>query len=99
MKNIRIGTCVPGRNFAQWAPKLVQAGFECVTVNYHMEMEPEELAALPEIVKRALDGTSATISALGFYCNALENPSRTAPWAAPGKRIPATLASIPARGI
>ena len=74
MKNIRIGTCVPGRNFAQWAPKLVQAGFECVTVNYHMEMEPEELAALPEIVKRALDGTSATISALGFYCNALENP-------------------------
>ena len=53
MKNIRIGTCVPGRNFAQWAPKLVQAGFECVTVNYHMEMEPEELAALPEIEARA----------------------------------------------
>ena len=66
MKNIRIGTCVPGRNFAQWAPKLVQAGFECVTVNYHMEMEPEELAALPEIVKRALDGTSATDMMLGL---------------------------------
>lgn len=71
MKNIRIGTCVPGRNFAQWAPPLIRAGFECVTVNYHMELELDELKALPETVKRALDGSGAGISALGFYCNAL----------------------------
>ena len=96
MKNIRIGTCVPGRNFAQWAPKLVQAGFECVTVNYHMEMEPEELAALPEIVKRALDGTSATISALGFSCNALENPEHERSCTPPStRRAPSAQRSFP----
>ena len=47
-QQIDIGTCIPGGQAEQWLPAMVQAGFECVSINFHMSLggvELEELAA------------------------------------------------------
>jgi len=73
MKTIRIGTCIPGSNFTSWAPALLDQGFESFSINFHMSFGGVDLEQLADQVRHLLDGRDIAISALGFYCNALEN--------------------------
>ena len=73
MKKIKIGTCVPGHLTFQWGPHLVKAGYECLSLNFHMAYDQGNMAEFAKKVLSMLDGTDAGISSLGFYCNALQN--------------------------
>ncbi len=72
MKQIAIGTCVPGRNFLTWAPALKDKGFECFAVNFHMTFGDIRLEELAPKVRALLDGSGVRVSSLGYYCNALQ---------------------------
>lgn len=74
MKQIEIGTCIPGTMAEQWIPHMVKAGFECVAINFHMSLEGTDLKKLAEKVHEMLDGTGVRVATLGYYCNAIENP-------------------------
>ena len=71
MKQIRIGTCIPGTQAEAWLPYMIQAGFECAAVNFHMSLEGTDLKEHAIRVKNLLDGTGVYVSTLGFYCNPL----------------------------
>ena len=43
MKQIQIGTCIPGTQAEKWIPYMVDAGFECVAINFHMSLEGVDL--------------------------------------------------------
>ena len=73
-RQIRVGTCIPGNSFLDWVPGMIDKGFECFTVNFHMSFGGVELSDLAPRVRALLDGTGIEVSALGFYCNALQNP-------------------------
>lgn len=72
MRHIPVGTCVPGKAFSTWAPKLRSAGFESFAINYHMRITEEEIASLPDTAKMAREELGAPISILGYYCNSLQ---------------------------
>lgn len=74
MKQIEIGTCIPGTAAEKWIPHMVNAGFECVAINFHMSLEGTDLKKLADKVKNMLDGTGVRVATLGYYCNAIENP-------------------------
>jgi sugar phosphate isomerase/epimerase len=71
MEQIKIGTCIPGTLAEDWAPHMVKAGFETVSINFHMSLEGIDLKELAPKVKGIL-GDKATVGALGYYCNALQ---------------------------
>lgn len=71
MKQIKVGTCVPGERAVEWLPHIVKAGFECVAINFHMSLHDNDLEELAKKVHEILDGTGVYVSTLGFYCNAL----------------------------
>ena len=73
MEKIRIGTCVPGSEPEKYLPHFIQAGFECVSLNFHMKYEEGPLAQYAQRVKDLLGDTGVGISSIGFYCNALQN--------------------------
>ena len=74
MKQIEIGTCIPGTMAEKWIPHMVNAGFECVAINFHMSLECTDLKKLAEKVRGLLDGTGVRVATLGYYCNAIQNP-------------------------
>lgn len=71
MKNISIGTCIPGTAFEQWAPAFMDKGFERFSINFHMQFGGVDLEQLADKVHSMLDGSEIRISSLGYYCNAL----------------------------
>ena len=73
MKQILVGNCIPGDRFTTWVPRLLDKGFECFTVNFHMTLGGLTFEALAPQVRALLEGTGIRVSALGFYCNALMN--------------------------
>lgn len=72
MRQIPVGCCISGQNFLKQVPSLKDKGFECFTVNFHMSLCGLKLAELAPQVRDLLDGTDIQVSALGFYCNALQ---------------------------
>lgn len=72
MNQIAIGTCIPGNDFLNWAPALKYKGFECFSINFHMSLHGMNLAAMAPEAHAILSDTDIRISALGFYCNALQ---------------------------
>ncbi len=73
MRQIPVGTCIPGKYFSKWAPGFVDKGFECFAVNFHMGLQGMTFEELVPQVKAVLDGTGISVSALGCYCNPLQN--------------------------
>ena len=69
MRQIPVGTCIPGDKFDEWAPSLRGRGFECYTICFHMSLGGANLMRLAERARDALSGDGAFVSALGFYCN------------------------------
>ena len=78
MFQIPIGACIPGKYFTQWVPVLKDKGFECFTVNFHMTLGEVKLEELAPQVHELLDGTGIRVSALGYYCNPLQNEEQLA---------------------
>ncbi len=74
MFQIPVGTCIPGAQAKSWLPALKDKGFECFAINFHMTYSSVDLAQLGPWVRGELEGTGIAVSALGYYCNALENP-------------------------
>ena len=71
MKQIHIGTCLPGYLALKWMPVLKEKGFECFELNFHMSYGDTVLEELAEEVKKELDGTDIRIAAIGAYRNPL----------------------------
>ena len=72
MRQIPIGTCIPGDRFEAWAPKLIGRGFECFAICFHMSLGGADLGRLAERARELLGGGGAFVSALGYYCNPLQ---------------------------
>lgn len=73
MKQIKIGTCIPGNKATTWLPPLVKAGFETVAINNHMSLYGIKLEEHSKLVLGMLEGTGVEVSTLGYYCNAVQN--------------------------
>ncbi len=73
MKQIGIGTCVPGIYAEKWLPHLVSHGFECVAINFHMTLEGIDLKKLAESILPVLREHNVRVSSIGYYCNPIEN--------------------------
>lgn len=72
MKQIEIGTCIPGSNVEEWLPHMVRAGFETISINFHMTLNGIDLVRLADTTKKILEGTNTKISCLGLYCNPIQ---------------------------
>lgn len=44
MDQIKIGTCIPGTKAEEWLPAMIKAGFETVSLNFHMSLENTDLS-------------------------------------------------------
>ena len=42
MKQIKIGTCVPGTKAEEWLKGFVGKGFETFSINFHMSLEGKD---------------------------------------------------------
>lgn len=43
MKQIKIGTCIPGDRVEEWLPAFVGKGFETFSINFHMTLGEGDL--------------------------------------------------------
>lgn len=73
MKQIKIGTCIPGNKVEEWLPHFVKAGFETVSVNFHMSLEGMDLVELSKKVKDIIGDSGVEVTCIGLYCNPLQN--------------------------
>lgn len=69
---IPVGTCIPGARFTQWVPALMGKGFECFSINFHMEFHGIELEKFSDKVRAIMEGGQEYVASLGYYCNALQ---------------------------
>ncbi|MBE5760594.1 MAG: sugar phosphate isomerase/epimerase [Clostridiales bacterium] len=72
MKQIKVGTCIPGTKAMDWIPHMLDIGCETVGINFHMSLGGVDLKELAPKVVGLVDGR-AEVGNLGFYCNAIEN--------------------------
>ncbi len=72
MKQIQIGTCVPGDRATEWLPHLIKAGFETVSLNFHMSLGNTDLKELSKHVNEILGDSGVRVSCLGLYCNPIQ---------------------------
>lgn len=72
MKQIEIGTCVPGPMAKEWLPHLAKAGFECVSLNFHMSLEGADLKKMAEELMPIVKEAGIRVASLGYYCNAIQ---------------------------
>ncbi|MBQ5820838.1 MAG: sugar phosphate isomerase/epimerase [Clostridia bacterium] len=73
MEQYKIGTCVPGRSAEKWLPHMINMGYECFSLNWHMELYGADLKDLSEKIMPVLEGTGIPVTTLGLYCNPLAN--------------------------
>ena len=74
MKQIKIGTCVPGPVAEEWLKGFVGKGFETFSLNFHMSLEGTDLDKLALSTEQILAGTDSKITTLGYYCNPIQYP-------------------------
>ena len=72
MKQIKIGTCVPGPVAEEWLKGFVGKGFETFSLNFHMSLEGTDLDKLALTTDKLLAGTDSKITTLGYYCNPIQ---------------------------
>ena len=74
MEQIKIGTCIPGQRLEQWLPGMLEAGFECFEVNFHMSYGGVNLEELARKTKEIVGDRPVYVASLGYYCNPIQNP-------------------------
>ncbi len=72
MEQIKIGTCIPGTKAEEWLPHMIKAGFETVSLNFHMSFENTDLKELSKKVKDIIGDSGIQVTCLGLYCNPLQ---------------------------
>lgn len=72
MKQIKIGTCIPGTKTLEWLPHIIKAGFETVSINFHMSLEGTDLKELSKKAKEIIGDSGVKISCIGLYCNPIQ---------------------------
>ncbi|NLK27477.1 MAG: sugar phosphate isomerase/epimerase [Clostridiales bacterium] len=72
MEQIKIGTCIPGTQVEAMLPHVIKAGFETISINFHMSLEGTDLAELAEKVKQIIGDSKLQVSTIGLYCNPLQ---------------------------
>ena len=72
MKQIQIGTCVPGDQAEKWLPAIIKAGFECISLNFHMTLGNVKLEELAPKIKEQIGDSGVRVASIGYYCNALQ---------------------------
>ena len=75
MKQIKIGTCVPGAKAEEWLKGFIGKGFETFSLNFHMSLEGTDLDKLALSTEKLLAGTDSKITTIGYYCNPMLLPS------------------------
>lgn len=73
MKQIGIGTCLPGPYSTQRLSHMAKIGYECFSLNFHMSLQGVDLSRLAKEIMPIVKENNVRISALGYYCNPLEN--------------------------
>lgn len=69
---IRIGTCVPGQIAQDWIPHMAEAGFETVSVNFHMDYYGVDIKEQGPKMRAMAEEKGLEITTLGYYCNAIQ---------------------------
>ena len=59
MKQIKIGTCIPGDKVETWLPHFIKAGFETISINFHMTLNGTDLVKLSQRVKEIIGDSGA----------------------------------------
>lgn len=72
MKEIKIGTCIPGVRASKWLPHMLDKGFETFELTFHMSLENTDLKILSEQVKEIIGDRDIKISSIGLYCNPIQ---------------------------
>ena len=65
MKQIKIGTCVPGAKAEEWLKGFIGKGFETFSLNFHMSLEGTDLDKLALSTEKLLAGTDSKITTVG----------------------------------
>ena len=71
ISQIRIGSCCPGQS-EEWAPHLLDAGFETLSINFHMQFYGVDIEQQGPRLKALAEEKGAEITTLGYYCNAVQ---------------------------
>jgi sugar phosphate isomerase/epimerase len=72
MNQIKIGTCIPGTKAVEWLPGFLKAGFETISLNFHMSLEGTDLVELSKKVNEIIGNSGVKVSCIGLYCNPLQ---------------------------
>ncbi|NLP34833.1 MAG: sugar phosphate isomerase/epimerase [Clostridiales bacterium] len=72
MKQIKIGTCIPGNQAEAMLPHMIKAGFETIAITFHMSLEGMDLAELAKKVNDIIGDSGVEVTTLGLYCNPLQ---------------------------
>ncbi|MDD3335832.1 MAG: sugar phosphate isomerase/epimerase [Eubacteriales bacterium] len=72
VSQIKIGTCLPGPKAESWALPMVQAGFETLSVNFHMSYDDVAIEEQGPRMKALAEASNVQITTLGYYCNAIQ---------------------------
>lgn len=73
MKQIKIGTCIPGKKLLKWLSEFINYDFETYSINFHMSFGDVDIKKLAPKAMEILKESDAKFSAIGFYCNPLQN--------------------------
>ena len=71
-RDILIGTCLPGTETEKWLPALLSAGFETLSVNFHMSFSGVDIEKQGPALKAAAAEKGVRISTLGVYSNPIQ---------------------------
>lgn len=70
---ILIGTCLPGPDPDPWLPAFIQAGFETLSVNFHMEFHGVNIERQGPELKAQAEDAGMRITTLGVYSNPIQH--------------------------
>ncbi len=72
--DILIGTCLPGTETGRWLDLFLDAGFEALSVNFHMSFGQFDIENQGPELKEKADKKGVRITALGIYSNPVQIP-------------------------
>jgi len=73
MKQIKIGTCVPGTQIKDWMPTLKANGFETIQLYFNNYIEEKNFDELAKRLKESIGDSGIQIAGIGFYCNPIQS--------------------------
>ena len=73
MKQIKIGTCIPGGKLLDWLPEFIKYDFETYSINFHMRFGGIDIVEMAPKAMEIIKESNTSFSALGLYCNPIQN--------------------------